>query len=532
MKKLIIGIVVLILIGFGLLALNLFQARAQSDAIDNLETEPARNGNLEITVGATGVVSAEQSAILQWATSGTVEEVYVKAGKLVSAGEMLANLEEESLPQGIILAQVELIEAQRALDNLLHSQTQQALAQQAVEDALEALEDASHPEPQQAEALESLANAKAAVEDAEMVLYIVQKPASQAAIDQTYANMLLKERTLKETRKQVEKIERRLSLPKSELMPWESQSLYRKILKGLNLKLANDQRVFEQAVEKYDNLLAPVDPTDLAIAEANLALAKAQVAQAERELERVQDGLSEADVAILEAKLADAQREWERLKDGPDDDDITAAQARVTAAKAALDQTAILAPFDGVITQVSSQPGDQVSPGDIAFRLDDTSRLIAEVDVSEVDVNRIYTGQPVILTFDSILAKEYEGLVVEVPPVGEVIQGVANFRVIAEITNPDENVKPAMTSSATFIIDQLEDVLLIPNRALRFNEGQRVVYILQNDQLIPIEITLGSSSDTYSQVLEGDLNPGDQIVIDPPSDLLDREAGFSLQMQR
>jgi HlyD family secretion protein len=444
----------------------------------------------------------------------------------------LANLEQESLPQGIILAQAELIEAERALDDLLHSQTQQALAQQTVEDAQQALEDASHPETLQAEALESLANAKAAVEDAEMVLYIVQKPPSEAAIDQTYANLLLKERNLKDTRKQVEKIERRLSLPKSELMPWESQSLYRKILKGLNLKLANDQRVYEQAAEKFDNLLAPVDPTDLAIAEANLALAMAQVAQAERELERVQDGFSEAEIAVLEAKLGDAQREWERLKGGSDEDDITAAQARITAVQAVLDQTSILAPFDGVITLVNSKPGDQVSPGDIAFRLDDTSRLIVEVDVSEVDVNRIYPGQPVILTFDSILAKEYEGLVAEVPPVGEVDQGVANFRVKVEITNPDENVKPAMTSSATFIIDQLEDVLLVPNRALRFNDGQRVVYILQNDQLIPIEITLGLSSDTYSEVLEGDLNPGDQIVIDPPSDLLDGEADFSLQMQR
>jgi HlyD family secretion protein len=258
----------------------------------------------------------------------------------------------------------------------------------------------------------------------------------------------------------------------------------------------------------------------------------AQVAQAERELERVQDGFSEAEIAVLEAKLGDAQREWERLKGGSDEDDITAAQARITAVQAVLDQTSILAPFDGVITLVNSKPGDQVSPGDIAFRLDDTSRLIVEVDVSEVDVNRIYPGQPVILTFDSILAKEYEGLVAEVPPVGEVDQGVANFRVKVEITNPDENVKPAMTSSATFIIDQLEDVLLVPNRALRFNDGQRVVYILQNDQLIPIEITLGLSSDTYSEVLEGDLNPGDQIVIDPPSDLLDGEADFSLQMQR
>jgi HlyD family secretion protein len=532
MKKFIIVIVVLVLIGIGLLTFNRFQAQAQSEAINNLQTETARRGDLNITIGATGVVSAEQSAILTWKTSGTVERVYVKAGDLVSTGEPLANLESGTLPREIILAKAELIEAQRALDDLNHSRTEQALAQKAVEDAQEALEDAAHPETLQAEALELLANAKEAVEDAEMALYIVQKPVSQSAIDQVYANMLLKERTYNETRKQVNRFERRLNKPKSELMPWESQSLYRRILKVLNLKLANDQIVYEQSAEKYNKLLEPVDPTDLAIAEANLALANAQLAQAEREWERVKDGLGEADIAVLKAKLADAQREWGRLKHGPNEDDIIAAQARITAAKSALNQTTILAPFNGVITQVNSKSGDQVSPGEIAFRLDDTSRLIVDVNVSEVDVNHIYPGQPVILTFDSILAKEYDGLVLEVPPVGEVVQGVANFRVKIEITNPDEKIKPAMTSTTTFLINQLEDVLLVPNRALRFIEGQRVVYILQNGQLVPIEVTLGASSDTYSQVLESDLKPGDPIVTDPSEDLLEREADFSLQMQR
>lgn len=532
MKKLIIGIVVLSLIGIGLLAINLFQARAQSEVISNLQTEAARRGELEITIDATGVVRAEQSAFLRWKTTGTVEEVKVKAGDQVSTGNTLAVLQEESLAQDVILAQAELIEAQKALDDLYRSQTQQALAQQAMEDAQQALEDAARPEALQAEGLEKLAKAKEAVEDAEMVLYIVEKHVSQSAIDQAYASMILKERTLKDTRKQVEKIERRLNLPKSELQPWESQSLYRKILKALNLKLANDQLVYEQSEEKYTNLLAPVDPTDLAIAEANLALAKAQLIQAERDWEQVKDGLSETEIAVLEAELADAQREWERLKDGPNEDDITAAQARITAAKAALSQTTILAPFDGLITQVSSTPGDLVTSGDIAFRLDDTSRLIVEVDVSEIDVNRLGPGLPVILTLDSVLAKEYDGRVIDVPSVGEVNQGVANFRVKVEIINPDENVKPAMTSDAIFVINKLDDVLLVPNRALRFIEGQRVVYILQNDQITPIAITLGSSSNTYSQVLEGNLDPGDQIVIDPPEDLVEREGGFNLQMGR
>ena len=126
----------------------------------------------------------------------------------------------------------------------------------------------------------------------------------------------------------------------------------------------------------------------------------------------MKDGVSPADLALLEARLADAQREYERIKDGPTAQDITAAQARVIAAQASLDRTSISAPFAGTITDVISQPNDQVSPGTPAFRLDDLSSLSVDVGVSEIDINLVEVGQPVILTFDAILAKQYNGRVV------------------------------------------------------------------------------------------------------------------------
>jgi len=57
----------------------------------------------------------------------------------------------------------------------------------------------------------------------------------------------------------------------------------------------------------------------------------------------------------------------------------------------------------------------------------------------------------------------------------------------------------------------------VPNRALRIRDGERVVYILKDGEVVPIPLKLGSASDAYTQVLEGSLNPGDQIVLNPPS---------------
>ncbi|MCK4899242.1 MAG: efflux RND transporter periplasmic adaptor subunit, partial [Anaerolineales bacterium] len=341
-----------------------------------------------------------------------------------------------------------------------------------------------------------------------------------------YANMLLAENVLNNTKDQIARIEKKLKKPEEDYIFFESREFYNDILENLESKLVRDQRSYEDAVEKYNDLLEPPNPNDVALAEAALALTQAQLAGAEREWEREKDGPNQAETATLEAQLEDAQREWERLQDGPDPNDIAAAEARVAAARATLDQVRITAPFDGTITEVVSQPGDQVTPGTPAFHLDDLSTLIVDVQVSEVDINHIRQNQPVIFTFDSILAKEYQGKVLEVPPVGEVQAGVTNFTVQVEISDADEQIKPGMTSAITFVVDEIEDVLLVPSRAIRIYEGQRVVYILQDGQLTPIEVVLGESSDIDSQVLEGNLQPGEKIVLNPPSSLPERGAGF------
>jgi len=156
-----------------------------------------------------------------------------------------------------------------------------------------------------------------------------------------------------------------------------------------------------------------------------------------------------------------------------------------------------------------------VRPGTLAFRLDDLSPLIVETRVSEIDINRIQPGQAVVLTFDSILAKEYPGKVSEVQTVADTLQGLASFIVKVELLEADERIKPGMTASATFIVSQLEEALLVPRQALRMIDGQRVVYVWRDGREVPVTIRLGVSSGSYTQVLEGDLQPGDQIVLTP-----------------
>ena len=433
---------------------------------EDVETTQVITGPESEIVGATGTVSSNQSAALNWKTSGIVAETYFQIGDLVQAGEVLAVLDQSSLSPGEILAGADLVNAQKALDDLLESQVQSASAMQAVEAAQDALDEARNPELAQAAALQAIAEVEKAVDDADRKLKILTAPVSQSALEQAQANLVLADKKLDDILEQIDRIEKKKNKSEKKYKPWESHKLYKRILEGLDNQRIQLQIAYENSQQKYLDLQTPPNPNDVAVAEANLLDAQAQLFEAERDWERIKDGTSSADLALLEAQLSDAQREWERVKDGPAEEDIAAAQAQVAAAQAALDKTKIVAPFSGTITEVISQTNDQVNPGAPAFRLDDFSHLMVDVGVSEIDINLVEVGQPVVLTFDAILAKDYHGQVVEVSPVGSTNLGVVDFKVSVELLDADADVRPGMTAAVEIVVSQIDEALLVPNRAM------------------------------------------------------------------
>jgi len=227
---------------------------------------------------------------------------------------------------------------------------------------------------------------------------------------------------------------------------------------------------------------------------------------------------ADQDTALRKAELEDAQRTYDGLQNGPNQQDVLAAEARIAAAQAVLDQANITAPFDGIIMNTSVQPGDRISVGEVAFQVENLSSLIIDLEVSEIDINSVAVGQVVTVNFDAIQEKDYQGMVIEVAGAGKTSAGSVNFRVTVELTDVDELIKPGMTAAVLIQVRNVENALLVPNRAIRALDGQRVVYILKDDaSLAPVEVRLGAISDTHSEVVGGGLQAGDQVILNPPA---------------
>ncbi len=429
------------------------QSASATTDLSTAEYVTLETGTLEATVGATGKVRARQSAVLVWDTSGKVESVHVSDGETVSEGDVLAELAQTSLPQSVILAQADLIAAQEALDDLMDSADALAIA----------------------EAERNLANAREALDEKEEEWEDINYTGTQDEIDKASRDLQKAYTELKDAEAERDRYDN----PNSRNYKM-AQAKYLDAYNTYATELGDYNYYTGQTVDEYER----------AVSQADLAVARQEVAEAEEAYQEVLGGVSA--------------------------EDVTAAKAKVAAAEANLKQAWIEAPFSGTITSVDVLPGDLVSQKEQAFILNDLNTLLVDLEISEVDINQIKVGQQVTISFDAIPVKQYQGEVVEVSIDGIDSQGVVDFPVVVEITNADGDIRLGMTASVDILVVQDEEALLVPNQAIRVEEGTQVVYTVNKQgEIEAVPVVLGFSSSAYSEVLDSTLAAGDEIIQNP-----------------
>jgi HlyD family secretion protein len=428
----------------------------QQKLLASMQTTAVKKGDLIAIVGATGTVNANQSATLPWQTSGRIATVNVKLNEKVAKDQVLAELDATSVSQSINTARADLVSARRNLEDVLQSKTAEADA---------------------------------------------------------YLTLVKAEDKVQTTRNDRDRWNYKNS-------DWFN--VYR--ARSEFLQAANQLKIAQYA---YDGLITkPGTASDLKAANEKLAEAQLTNDKALRALNlllgRTYDNTVAEDFAsydLAKAKADDARRTWARLADGPNKDDIEAAQAKVDATESTVKMARIIAPFNGTVTQADAKVGDQINSGLTSFRVDDLSHLFIKVEIPEVDINRVVVGQRVDLTFDAVLGNKYTGIVTEVEPVGTESQGVINFTVTIELNDGDGEVRPGMTAAVNIVVEEIKDVLIVPNRAITKKSGEYLVYILKNNQTTRIPVEIGSSSDVETEITSGDLKEGDLVVVNPPTQI-------------
>lgn len=211
-----------------------------------------------------------------------------------------------------------------------------------------------------------------------------------------------------------------------------------------------------------------------------------------------------------EAVVAEARAAYERYVD--DSDEISAARAKVQMLQNTINMASIIAPFSGTVTAINAVAGEYAAAGDVAVQLDDLSNLVINIEISQININSIYIGQPVTITFSALPNLTYSGTVTGFSAAG-TDENLFNVRV--SMDNADEMVKPGFTVNADIITYQADDVLLAPNTAVQYDTDGSA-YVMAADfagAYNKITVETGGHSDAFTEIKSETIKEGDILAV-------------------
>ncbi len=215
------------------------------------------------------------------------------------------------------------------------------------------------------------------------------------------------------------------------------------------------------------------------------------------------------DKAKREMDVALAQVEYGTAK-------IKESAERRKALEVSLSYTKIYAPISGYVSAVSTQLGETVVSGlsaAILITIIDPSKLEMWIYVDETDIGRTKPGKKIEYWVDTFRDKRFNGKIDMIYPQPEIKDNIVYYLAIVKI-DPKDTVflRPEMTTHVRIIVEEKKDVLVIPNNAIRFEEGKTVVYLKGKNKTEAKQVTLGIRDDKLTEVIKG-LGEGEIIVI-------------------
>jgi RND family efflux transporter MFP subunit len=271
---------------------------------------------------------------------------------------------------------------------------------------------------------------------------------------------------------------------------------------------------------------APSLESSVEMAELQVEIAQEQVKSARAQYEMALVNLDEGgslpgeSEEVLELRVDMAKAGWDTAKLN-----LEIAKLNLESAELNLEKAVIVAPFDGVVTDVAITEGKDITAAMLAspaISLVDTSEMELRGFIDEIDVAMVKLGQAANITFDALPDEEVEGEVVFISLVSAIRAGVVSYATTMTLENPVAGLRDGMSVSAEVIIERRDDVLVIPNRAIRGTLKNPKVVVLADEQEEEREITLGLTDGINTEVLSG-LEEGETVVLPAAQE---RQDGF------
>ncbi len=401
-----------------------------------------------LAVVADGRLLPRRSVQLSFTVGGKVAELRVAEGEPVSEGEIIARLENSAALQAqVAQAELEALNAQQVLGDIRdHAASAAAQVQLAVAQAQDRLTEANrhlynvqHPD---------LKWYQDRVDDAQHALTLAQQSSQLVDLSGPTAALKNAQDALTDAEKNladIQTLEDRYPRGFTDQLK-DAQKAYDKALDNFHAAqvalaqaqlsnsdaVKNAQKALDDAKEDLERALATPDATDLALAEAEAALARAALTEAQAQVDKVKDGPDPDQLASAEARLKTAQ-------------------ASLAAAQTALGNIELRAPIAGTLADLNLKIGEQAVPGQPAATVADFSGWKVETDnLTEIEVVRLSEGQDATVVLDALPHQSLHGQVQSISTVFEEKRGDITYTVVVLLSDADPQMRWGMTAEVTF----------------------------------------------------------------------------------
>ena len=513
----------------------------------NYITEKAATADIVQTIEVTGSVESAEEIDLNFNRVGTLQNVGVKAGQEVKKGEILAQLIAGDATSQVADARANLEIAKLQLAELLAGAsdedvevTKQELASakttyQTVLDDLSYLEQTRDQEIVNIKA-ETINTLKDKLSTAQYALDLVYD-----VIDDTEADNYLYVSDivlLNNTRWNYQSTKSNFVALKDKISQAEVSNDQDSILVAADeledylgdvLAILNDAfDVMVVTIENsvYTETVIEAFKTDITTNTTGINTAISAV-QTDSSNLRTRDLYYQTQIIAKQNSLASykiavdlAQAKLDLKIAPPRNFEISTAEANIQRAQATLNrylsdlsETAIIAPVDGIVTEVNFDVGEQTSSAQAVISMIGVSNMQIEVNVPESDVIKLAIGDQVEITLDAFSSDDkFGGTVTFIDPAATDIDGVIYYATKVSFNDKDERIKAGMTADLTISTDSRTGVLVVPSRAVIYREDKKYVQVLSGEILSEIEVTTGLKGDGgLTEILSG-LSDGIEVV--------------------
>jgi len=271
---------------------------------------------------------------------------------------------------------------------------------------------------------------------------------------------------------------------------------------------------------KKGQVIARLDDSDVAAslrrARENLRVAEADLDEAKINFERMQKLVGTRAIAQANYDAADAR--YKRVLAT-----IEAAKFAVQEAEVAVENTRIIAPFDGTVLKKNADVGEIVAPlaGAVSSRaavvtIADMSSLEVDADVSEANITRVSANQNCEITLDAYPQQRYPGYVSNIVPTAD--RAKATVMVKIRFKQYDQRVLPEMGAKITFLVagasadaTNVKPVLTVPAAAVATRDGRQVVFQIKEDRAVEVPVSTGRKLGNAIEITAG-LKEGDKVI--------------------